>query len=347
MNMNAKINMTESQDLPETLTDWRPPGWIVGSDPDEPYIPERIEELYAMYDAAGYYTRGGSLTEKGENAKDADEAREVSINRKLLRDAWNTHGAAWRLARALIGRDFTVDPFWNAGATDLPALVVRLDGLTPLTDGMLTVRDARASLDRYDPETRADVEQRLAALGDVPDAFPLNWRQHLAPGSAAAAANGPHSCTAKWLRCTSAYGSQEFAAGFVPDNGDGWFQSIAMTATLVVRLGRVPCSPPPGVTSSSPRGASALCVWIPPSVRAAAEDLHARYLAATNKRKKTELLAELDALLPEPTRRVLLTGRSIAVPLWSRPRAGTQLAIVQRGDLIDGDGAIVDLGIAG
>lgn len=347
--MNVQIDMTETEDLPETYTEWRPPGWIVGDD-DEPYIPEKIEELYAMYDAAGYYTRGGSLSDKAIGKPDEDEARDVAHNRKLLRDAWNTHGAAWRLGAALIGRAFRVDPFWNQGASDLPELAVMLDGLTPLTDGMLSVRDARNALANgaYDDATRRVVEQRLAELGDVPDDFPLNWRQQLVAGEAAAAANGPHSCTAKWLRCTAAYGSQEFAAGFVPDNGDGWFQSIAMTATLVVRLGRVPCRPPPGITSSSPRGASALCVWIPPHVRAAAEALHERLqLRTITKARRAELAAELDALLPEPTRRVLLTGRSIAVPLWSRPRAGTQLAIVQRGDLIDGDGAIVDLGIAG
>lgn len=346
--MNAKIEDTEV-DLTETLTDWRPPGWIVG-DPDEPYVPERIESLYAMYAKNGYYTRGGTLTEKALNlsASDREEVEAVIHNRKLLRDAWNTHEVAWRLGAALTGRPFKVDPFWNQGTQGLPRLSVRLDGLTPLTDGMLTVDEARTmlTLNATQDDVRAGIEARLESLGDVPDDFPLNWRGDLKRGKAAAAANGPHSCTAKWLRCVAAYGTEEFAAAFVPDNGDGWFQSIAMTATLVVRLGRVPCSPPPGVKSSSPRGASALCVWVPPKVRERVVALDAQLQAAENARDRDVAQKALDRQLPEPTRRVMLGGHSIAVPMWKRPRAGTQYAIVQRGDLLDGDDSIVDFGLA-
>lgn len=356
--MNAKIT-TPKAELPPP-TDWRPPGWIYG-DPDEPYTPEDriidgveipgIESRYKEFEAAGYYTTGGSLTEKAIGAKDEQEARDVAHNRRLLRDAWNTHPAAWRLARALIGRDFAVDPFWNQGAKALPSLAVKLDGQGPLNDGMLTVRQARAKLDSADFRALhgakvCDVlEARLQALGDVPDAFPVNWRQHLKRGQAPAAVNGPHSCTADWLACVAAYGSQEFAAAFVPDNGDGWFQSIALTATLVVRLGRVPCLAPPGIKASSPRGASALCIWIPPKVRAKLDALQAQLLAASDDKERERITAKLDALLPAPTRAVLLHGEAFAVPLWSRPRAGTQLAIVQRGGLA-GDESIVDLGIA-
>ena len=337
---------TDPVDAP--LTDWRPPGWIVG-DVDDPYIPERVEDLYEMYSDRGYYTAGGCLTEKALALGDDDRAEIEAVvhNRRLLRDAWNTHGVVWRLAAALIGRPFRVDPFWNQGAKDLDSLAVRLDGLSPLTNGMLTAGDARAMLecsgDKLDSNTRAGIVQRLAQLGDVPDLFPLNWRQHLAEGEAAAASNGPHSCTAKWLRCSAVYGEREFSAAFVPDNGDGRFQSVALTAQLVVRLGRVPCGAPPGVKASSPRGASALCVWVPKAVRESVLDLQARVLAAKSTRQSNALTRELDALLPEPTRRVLLGGASIAVPLWKRPRSGTQYAIVQRSDL--GAEPIVDFGL--
>ena len=138
--MNAIIE-TETE-VP--LTNWRPPGWIVG-DPDEPFVPERIEDLYAMYFAKGYYTSGGCLTDKALALREDDRAEIEAVvhNRRLLRDAWNTPGPVWRLAAALTGRPFQVDPFWNQGARDLPELVVRLDGLGPLTDGMMTVGRAR------------------------------------------------------------------------------------------------------------------------------------------------------------------------------------------------------------
>lgn len=335
---------------PETeapLTNWRPPGWIVG-DPDEPFVPENIEDLYAMYAGKGYYTAGGCLTDKALALGDEDrgEIEAVIHNRRLLRDAWNTPGVVWRLAAALIGRPFKVDPFWNQGARELPDLAVRLDGLGPLTDGMMTVGRARELAATHDDATlRTRLELRLNMLGAVPPEFPLNWRQELDRGEAPAASNGPHSCTAKWLRCSAAYGREEFSAAFVPDNGDAWFQRIAMTAALVVRLGRVNCHAPPGVQSSSPRGASSLCVWVPEHVRAEVTELHTRVLATKHKGKQADLTEQLDALLPEPTRRVLLGGHSISVPLWERPKAGTQYAIVQRGDLLDGDASVVDLGL--
>jgi hypothetical protein len=361
--MNQLVQSSDTEHQP-SYTNWRPPGWIVG-DPEEPYTPEdRVEDgvttpgivqRYAEFERAGYFTRGGTLTEKAIGTKDEQEARDVLHNNKLLRDAWNTHGVIWRLNTALTGQPTRVDPFWNQGTQSLPDLVVKLDGLSPLTDGMLTVKDARLLLEigeRFasgelrplDSTVRAAIEARLARLDGASDFFPLNWRQHLPVGDAAAAANGPHSCTAKWLRCSAAYGEQEFSSAFVPDNGDGWFQSIAMTATLVVRLGRVPCAPPPGIDESSPRGASALCVWIPSSVRERVVELNAKALAAKGK-QLAKLTEAMDSLLPEPTRRVLLDGKSIAVPLWTRPRAGTQYAIVQRGDLLDGAESIIDFGL--
>src|SRR5690606_8183374 len=216
--MNAKMPMPQPQDeTPQPLTDWRPPGWIVG-DEDEPYIPEQIESLYQQYEAAGYYTRGGSLTDKALGQVDEQDARDIAQNRKLLRDAWNTPGVVWRLASSLFGVDFAVDPFWNQGAQSLPSLQVKLDGLSPLTDGMLTVRAAKASLSqpeyvaKHGPEICAELERRATTLGEVPDDFPINWRQRISKGSAAAAANGPHSCSGVWLRCSAAYGTQEFSA---------------------------------------------------------------------------------------------------------------------------------------
>ena len=71
--MNAQI---ETPVLSSSAAhDWRRPGWIVG-DPDEPYTPEDrtvdgevirgVLSLYREYAAAGFYTPGGMLTEKGE-----------------------------------------------------------------------------------------------------------------------------------------------------------------------------------------------------------------------------------------------------------------------------------------
>jgi hypothetical protein len=357
--MNAPLS---TPDLSSPALDWRPPGWIVG-DPDEPYTPEdRIVDgvevrgvlsLYNEFYAAGYYTSGGSLTDKALGARDEDDARDVAHNVALLRDAWNTHPTAWRLAAKIIGREFTVDPFWNQGAAGLPALVRKLDGLSPLDDGMLTIEQAEREMastekslrERYTADVCVVLRARIVALGNVSPDFPVNWRGDLQPGEAAADVNGPHSCTAKWLKLCALYGEQEFCVAFVPDNGDGWFQSIAMTAHIVVRLGRVPCSPPPGIVTkngkSSPRGASALCIWIPKHIR---EELLT--LVAVPLSKMTDEQRErLDELLPAATRDVLLTGDAFRVPMWQRPRSGTQYAVVQRAASLVGDNKVVDLGL--
>lgn len=332
--------------MADEMTNWRPPGWVVG-DPDDPYVPEQIERLYAEYDAAGYYTVGGKLTDAAIGKRDETEARDVAHNRKLLRDAWNTLGVVWRLGSALIGRPFAVDPFWNAGARDLSDLRVTLDGLTPLTDGMLTVKLAREQMADYTSAVAAELRRRIAALGDdTPDDFPVNWRQGLPPGSAAAAVNGPHSCTAEWLCCAAAYGTREFAAAFVPDAGDGWFQDYAMPATFVVRLGRIPCHTPPGIKPvKNPRGTSALCVYVPTHVRARVQHLAEQRMGCDTSAQRREIDLALDQLLPFVARRVLLTGQSVAVPILNRPRAGTQYALVQRGGLLGNGGSVVDLGL--
>lgn len=362
--MNAPISNT---DLTSLAHDWRPPGWIVG-DPDEPYTPEDrtidgaeirgVLSLYNEYAAAGYYTSGGTLTEKGENAVDSQDAADVAHNVALLRDAWNTHPVAWRLGAKLIGRDFTVDPFWNQGAAGLPALVRKLDGLSPLDDGMLTIEQAEREMastekslrERYTEQVCTELRERITALGMAPSSFPVNWRASLSVGEAAAAANGPHSCTAKWLKLCSLYGEQEFTAAFVPDNGDGWYQTIAETAHIVAKLGRIPCQPPPGISikggKSSPRGASSLCVWVPLRVRERVVELSASLATTQSRRGKEKLTEQLDALLPEHTRNVLLTGDAFRVGILSRPRAGTQYAVVQRGAISSGD-KIVDLGLMG
>lgn len=330
-------------------------GNVVLDEDGKPCVVRGVLSLYKEFDAAGYYTSGGTLTEKALGRPDEDDARDVAFNVALLRDAWNTHPTAWRLAAKLIGREFVVDPFWNQGADGLPALGRTLDGISPLDDGMLTIEQAEREMasserllcERYTDPVRVEMLARIAALGDVPREFPVNWRAHLQAGEAAANVNGPHSCTAKWLRLCALYGEQEFVAAFVPDNGDGWFQTIALSAHIVVRLGRVPCKPPPGITTkngkSSPRGASALCIWIPKHVR---EELLA-LMAVPLSRMTDEQIEQLDALLPEPTRNVLLTGDAFRVPMWARPRSGIQYAVVQRAASLVGDDKIVDLGLVG
>jgi hypothetical protein len=359
--MNAPIE-TDLTTAPESVpTNWRPPGWVDGDDdpyaPDEGHTPENTEASYAEFDGKGYYTRGGLLTDKGLNAKDSDTAAAVSANRKRLRDAWNTHPSVWRLASLLIGRPFKVDPFWNQGARELPALERTLDGLSPAVDGLLSVEKARERLGRHhaatDPAERmpaaaaTELELCLAALGpDVAPDFPACWRGPLTKGSAAAAVNGPHSITEKWLRLAWHYSQEEYTAGFTPDNGDGWFQELGMRFSIVVRLGRVSCLPPPGITSSSPRGASALLIGIPLAVQAELRELAADLAKRTTKAaRREEIVARMDALLPAAARRVLLEGANFRVPLWSRPKAGVQYAYVQPGSV--GETETIDMGLLG
>ena len=298
---------------------WRPPGWQEieeGVDPS----PESCVQMYDGFKKRGYYTRGGALTEFGSKAPDSEEAEVVRHNVALLRDAWNTFGAVWKLGAGLVGVDFKVDPFNNPGATDLPGLVVKLDGVGDQDD------DNRKSNGLARSKTTVEVvtfefvqgadEPVKPKVIELP--LPANWRGHgrkkLKRGQAPAAANGPHSFVEAWLKLCVAQGQQEIVAAFVPDNGDGWFQRYALTAQLVVRLGRVPCSPPPAIPSSSPRGASALLIWVP---------------------------VDLVSSLPEETRKCVEHGENFRVPLMMRPRSGIQYAFVQRG-AVD---AIVDLGL--
>lgn len=358
--MNAPIE-TDLIAAPEPVpTNWRPPGWVDGDDdpyaPEEGHTPENTEASYGDFDSKGYYTRGGLLTDKGLNAKDSDTAAAVSGNRKRLRDAWNTHPAVWRLASLLIGRPFAVDPFWNAGARELPSLERTLNGLSSSVDGLLSVERARERLGRHLAATDAaermpakdvaELELCLAALGEEIDPnFPACWRGPLTRGSAAAAVNGPHSITEKWLRLSWAYSQEEFTANFAPDNGDGWFQEVAMRYPIVVRLGRVSCLPPPGITSSSPRGASALLIGIPVDVQTELRSLAADLGKRQTKQRRDEIVARMDALLPEPARRVLLEGANFRVPLWTRPKAGVQYAYVQPGSV--GETETIDMGLIG
>jgi hypothetical protein len=288
---SAAAAVASTPDLtPDPATNWRPPGWRDGikdqNAPDDGHTPYNTEASFIAYTKAGYYTSGGKLTEKGQNAKDSQTADDVASNRRALRNAWNTHPTVWRLAAELTGVVFKVDPYWNQGAKALPGLVRRLDGLTPETDGL--AHDANG--------------------------FPLNWRGTLKKGQAPAAANGPHSVTESWLKLCDAYGQEEVVAAFVPDNGDAWFQETGMKAQLVVRLGRVPCLPPPGIEASSPRGASVLLIWIPSSIDV-----------------KT---------LPKHTQDAL-KGKTFRVPMWTRARKGTQCAYVQPGSIY----REVDLGL--
>ena len=369
--MNMHINRPTPTN---NSTTWRPTGWIVG-DPDEPYTPEDrtvdgvvipgIEKRYKEFEKAGFFTRGGSLTDRALGKKDEQEARDVLTNHKLLRDAWNTHPAVWQLAECLTGQQFRVDPFWNPGCRGVEGLAVTLDGTRPLQDGLLTVAGARELIadpqqrDKFGGEVIAELARRLAVLGDdVPDGFPVNWRQDLAPGSAAAIANGPHSNTARWLAVTQVYSTQEITASFVPYCGDGWFQQIALGFALIVHLGRVPCSPPPGVQASQPRGASALLIGIPPAIKQAAIDLHAEVqeldaaVEAASPRKRDALAlerddvqAKLDATLPAATRALLRGGPAFRSPWLVRSKIKIQYAVVQRGDLDEAQ--VVDFGLVG
>lgn len=309
--MNQPIPMTIDT-TPPSQTSWRPPGWRDGADdpnaPEDGHTPENTEESYAAFDKRGYYTRGGLLTEKGTGAKDSQTAEDVAFNRKALRDAWNTHPVVWQFARLLTGVPFTVDPFWNQGAQALPDLQRTLNGLSLDVDGLLTVERATEILPHgKDKKAAKRVKRYLAFLneaGPVNPNFPACWRGDLVRGQAAAACNGPHSITEKWLTLADAYAAEEFVACFVPDNGDQWFQEIGMRFDIIVRLGRVSCLPPPGIKSSSPRGASALLIKIPPTIDR--------------------------ATLPECTQAVL-AGEGFKVPLWTRKLKGTQYGYVQPG----------------
>lgn len=291
-------------------TKWRPLGWRSGhEDPHAPeggHTPENTEEWYAAFKRRGYYTAGGKLTKKGMAAKDAGTAEDISANRKALRDSWNTHPVVWELAARITGRVFKVDPFYNTQTKALPELERRLTGHSPERDGLLSLGQARRLLAdddcKWTAKQRAEISGIVAGLTDMPDAFPALWRGDLNPSDAAAACNGPHSITERWLSLVHAYSQHSITASFVPDNGDGWFQELGRKASLVVQLGRVPCLPPPGIKASSPRGASALLISFPPSLD-----------------RRT---------LPRATQDVLSGKCGLRVPLWERKRKGMQYGYV-------------------
>jgi len=258
---------------------WRPPNWIHSTklnvdatlaamkkaskpgrkedtiDPEllpslrHPYEPETREvggvkvlgiiDLEKYFDGLEFYTRGKhALVDEVSNDPLAVVAEEVLANAKLLRDAWNTAGPVWRMVRKWTEPfKFTVDPFSNVGTLELPDLVNRLDGSSAQLDGLAHE-----------------------------NGWPINWRGDLPVGSAAAAVNGPHSDVAKWLSLCARYGQEEIVAAFVPDAADVWWFEACRTAALVFRFGRVHCSPPPGITPSSPRSTSAVLLWLPESI---------------------------------------------------------------------------------
>lgn len=257
---------------------WYPPGWIARTSVDvkaltkklksgeelavlrdvaHPYEPENrkiddvtmrgVIKLEKHFDECGYYTRGkGGLADEFDTDPLAPVAVEVLHNAGLLRDAWNTAPAVWRAIRRWLGSyKLTVDPFSNPGTQELPDLLRRLDGSSPEVDGFANDRG-----------------------------WPTNWRGALPYSQAGAAVNGPHSATERWLRLTAAYGVDEIAAAFVPDAADVWWHDACRehdepdrvrraAASLVFRFGRVHCVPPPGVKASSPRGTSAVLLWLP------------------------------------------------------------------------------------
>ncbi len=264
---------------------WRPPGWIARTKVDvsalaqikavdkeilptlrHPYEPETrdvngevilgVVALEKYFDTQEFYTRGRhGLIAEVEGDPLAPVAEEVLHNAKLLRDAWNTAGPVWRLVRRFIEpHKFTVDPFSNDGTRELPDLRVRLNGSTPELNG-------------------------LAAI----DGFPAFWRGDLPVGQAAAAVNGPHSDVATWLQLCAAYGAEEIVAAFVPDAADTWWYEACETAAIVFRFGRVHCAPPPGIKASSPRGTSAVLLWIPSTIDTSTlPDYTQRVLAGTS-----------------------------------------------------------------
>ena len=298
-------------------TEWRPPDWREIEEGVNP-TPQECADLYDVFKAKGYYTRGGTLSKKGSEAADSEEASIVRHNVALLRDAWNTYGGVWDLAALLTGVDFVVDPFNNPGmSASASKLLVRLDGTGDQSDSQrptngLAVSDKLVEIKTF-VLVNGKVEEKTLALP-----LPLNWRGHgkrkLKPGTAHALVNGPHSDTAKWIKLCAAQGQQEIVAAFVPCAGDGWFQQWSLTAQLIVSLGRVPCIAPPGIKSSSPRGASALLIWVP---------------------------EHLVSLTPPKTRKCITKGANFRVPLLTRPKAGVQYAMVQSGNMQE----IVDMGL--
>lgn len=298
-------------------TEWRPPDWREIEEGVNP-TPLECAELFDAFKAKGYYTRGGTLTAKGVAAADSEEASIALHNVALLRDAWNTHGNVWDLAARLTGVDFVVDPFNNPGMSSAASkLLVRLDGTGDQSDSQRPTNGLALSETFVEIKTFAfEGGKVVGKVLSLP--LPLNWRGHgknkLKPGTAHALVNGPHSDTAAWLRLCAAQGQQEIVAAFVPAAGDGWFQQWSLTAQLIVSLGRVPCIAPPGIKSSSPRGASALLIWVP---------------------------KHLIALVPPKTRKCITKGVGFPVPLLRRPKAGIQYALVQSGSME----GLVDLGL--
>lgn len=300
--------------------DWNPPGWQ-RLEEDVPHSVKDNFDWVGKFEKAGLLVPGkGKLTAKGEKSRDIDDLEVVIHNLKLLRDAWGTHESVWWLAAELCGVDFKSDPFYNPGCQGLPELAVKLDGSGDTSDPMRETSGLA-----YDPEDLVEIEMQDFVIDNDASAKkgedvykvekvkrslprPLNWRGRgdaaLPVGECPAAVNGPHSDTEEWLKLCVAYGQDDIVAAFVPQNGDGWFQRWAMTATIVVRLGRVACNPAPGIAKSSPRGANALLIWVPEAKR------------------KT---------LPKVTRDCITKGRSFRVPLVMRPKAGVQYAFVQPG----------------
>jgi len=302
-----------------TPASWRPPGWQ-SLEEGEDLTLKANAQFIVDFEKSGHIVPGKyKRTNKTCTASDDEEITILLANVKRLRDAWNTYGPAWALAEALTGVPFVSDPFHNPNTQHLDSLIVRLDGSGDLEDDKrpmngLAVSDEVVVLElpKFNPDTGEVEIEKL----ELP--LPLNWHGHgeqeQPVGKCPVAANGPHSCVERWLKLCVAYGQRDICAAFVPDNGDGWFQRWALTAQLVVRLNRVPCSPPEGIRKSTPRGASALLIWVPKS---------------------------LVQTLPKVTRDCITKGKNFKVPLINRPQSGVQYAFVQPG-AVD---KVVDFGL--
>jgi len=295
-----------------TETDWLPPTWRSGCDSDEeegymdsPWTVDEVVGVVKKYREQGYLTPQRHLTAKA-CALDPSSALYRSIvdavhNVGALRDSWNTPGKAWALAAKLLppGQRFVVDPMYNPGTQGLPHLSRTLDGSAPELDGY-AVDESRSD----------DVLTNLELRGIRPtkhEGFPRLWRGDLRKGKAAAAVNGPHSATTKWLALCDAYGQEEFCAAFVPYAGDVWLWDVGYRANIVIHLGRAHCSPPPGIKESSPRGPSLVLLWVPP-----------RWMGEAKFHR-----------LPEITRRVL-AGATVRVPYHVKSK-GTYHVLVTPG----------------